>query len=235
MLAAAVDPEAGPPPWFNPHEAIREFVETCEALPYGWRVAAAILSVLAGVAFLVWGFRLYRWLVVLIFVAIGIAAGVETAMYFGFNQSIGIIAGAVLLGVLAWPAHRLGWGLVGGVVFALVLAGLAGFMGIEGRVELLLIGVVAFVAGAAVTLLLMKPLIIVITALVGAALLTQGTIALTLLWPSVGATVVRAMDTRPYIPMVAALVLAAVGSAMQVLDTNAEKKKKKKKPSGGDD
>jgi hypothetical protein len=233
MLAAAVGPEAGPPPWFNPHEVTREFVAMCEALPYGWLVALSIISVLAGVAFLVWGFRLYRWLVVLIFVVIGVAAGIEASSYFAFNQSIGIIAGAVLLGVLAWPAHRLGWGLVGGVVFALVLAGFASLMGIEGRVELLLIGVVAFVAGAAVTLLLMKPLIIVITALVGAALLTQGTVAMTLLWPSVGTTVVRAMETRPYIPMVAALVLAAVGSAMQVVDTNA--KKKKKKPSGGDD
>jgi len=155
MFAAAVGAESGPPPWFNPDQVIRQFVEMCETLPEGWLVATSILSVLAGLAFLVWGFRLYRWLVVLIFVAIGIVAGMETAMYFGFNQSIGIVAGAVLLGVLAWPAHRLGWGLVGGVVFALVLTGFASLMGIEGRLELILIAVVAFVAGAAITMLIM--------------------------------------------------------------------------------
>jgi hypothetical protein len=231
MLAAAVGAEAGPPPWFNPHEATRDLVAMYDTMPYGWLVATAIVSVLAGVAFLVWGFRLYRWLVVLIFVAAGMALGFEAAVTFGFSPLLGIAAGAIVLGVLAWPAHRMGWGLVGGSVFALVLAGLAGFMGIEGRVELALIGIVAFVAGAAVTLLLMRPLIIVITSLVGGSLLVQGTVALTLLWPPVGETVVGVMDTRPYLLMVAVLVLAAVGSAMQVLDTDGKKRKR----AGGDE
>jgi len=233
MLAAAVGAESGPPPWFNPDYATQCFVEMCEALPYGWLVAMAILSVLAGLAFLVWGFRLYRWLVVLMFVVIGIAVGIEAANYFGFSQSIGIVAGAVVLGVLAWPLHRAGWGMVGGIVFVLVFTGFAAYVGIEGRLELILIAVVAFVAGAAVTMLVMKPLIIVITSLVGASALTEGTVALTMLWPSVGAAVIRVMETRPYILAIATLVLAAVGSAMQVVDTS--RKKKKKKSSAGDE
>jgi len=233
MLAAAVGAESGPPPWFNPDYATQCFVEMCEALPYGWLVAMAILSVLAGLAFLVWGFRLYRWLVVLMFVVIGIAVGIEAANYFGFSQSIGIVAGAVVLGVLAWPLHRAGWGMVGGIVFVLVFTGFAAYVGIEGRLELILIAVVAFVAGAAVTMLVMKPLIIVITSLVGASALTEGTVALTMLWPSVGAAVIRVMETRPYILAIATLVLAAVGSAMQVVDTS--QKKKKKKSSAGDE
>jgi len=228
MLAEAVGAEGGPPPWFNPGQAAHDIVEMYEALPYGWLVATSIISVLAGLAFLVWGFRLYRWLVVVMFVIIGIAAGIEASAYFEFSQTIGIVAGAVVLGVLAWPLHRVGWGMVGGIVFALVLAGFAAYVGIEGRLELILIAVVAFVAGAAVTLLLMKPLIIVITSLVGASSLTQGTVALTLLWPSVGATVVRVMETRPYVLAIVTLVLAAVGSAMQVLDTSSKKKKKKR-------
>jgi len=233
MLAAAAGAEGGPPTYMTPEEAVGEFVRMCESLSFGWQVAVGVIAALAGVAFLVWGYRLYRWLVVLIFVAIGIVAGMEAALALEFNQTIGIVAGSVLLGVLAWPAHRLGWGLVGGVVFALVLTGFASLMGIEGQVELALIGIVAFVAGAAVTLLLMKPLIIVITSLVGAALLVQGTMALVMLWPSVAKAVTRAVETRPYIVAVAGLVLASVGSAMQVLDTSG-KKKKKKKP-GGDE
>jgi len=212
-------------------------VQTCSQQPSarkaGWLVAMAILSVLAGLAFLVWGFRLYRWLVVLMFVVIGIAVGIEAANYFGFSQSIGIVAGAVVLGVLAWPLHRAGWGMVGGIVFVLVFTGFAAYVGIEGRLELILIAVVAFVAGAAVTMLVMKPLIIVITSLVGASALTEGTVALTMLWPSVGAAVIRVMETRPYILAIATLVLAAVGSAMQVVDTS--QKKKKKKSSAGDE
>jgi len=235
MLAAAVGTESGPLPWFNPDYATQRFVEMCEALPYAWLVAMSIISVLAGLAFLVWGFRLYRWLVVLLFVVIGIAVGIEAANYFGFSQSIGIVAGAVVLGVVAWPMHRAGWGMVGGLVFALLFAGFAAYMGIEGRLELILIAVVAFVAGAAVTMLLMKPLIIVITSLVGASVLMQGTVALTMLWPSVSAAVIRVMETRPHILMIVTLVLAAVGSAMQVLDTSEKKKKKKQKSSQSED
>ncbi len=231
MLAATTGAEGGPPPGFHPDEAIREFVQTCQSLPHGWLLAIAIISVLAGVAFLVWGFRLYRWLVVFIFVAVGIVAGMEAAIAFGFSQTIGIVAGAVLLGVLAWPAHRMGWGIVGGTVFALVLTGFAGFMGIAGQVELAIIGIVAFVAGAAVTLLLMRPLIIVVTSLVGAGLLTQGTVSMTLLWPSLGTALVRVIETRPYVLMIAVIVLAGLGSAMQVLDTDGKKRKR----SGGDE
>jgi len=227
MLATAVGAGSGPSPWFNPEYAAQQFVEMCESLPYAWLVATSIISVLAGLAFLVWGFRLYRWLVVLMFVVIGIVVGIELANYFGFSQSIGIVAGAVVLGVVAWPLHRVGWGMLGGIVFSVVFAGFAAYAGIEGRLELILIAVVAFVAGAAVTMLLMKPLIIVITSLVGASVLTEGTVALTMLWPSVGAAVIRVMETRSYILMIVTLVLAAVGSAMQVFDTSEKKKKQR--------
>jgi len=227
MVAAEAGAEGGPLPWLTPDQAIRHFVETCEALPEGWLLAASILSVLAGLAFLLWGYRLYRWLVVVLFVVIGIVGGTEAAAYFGFNQSLGIVAGAIVLGILAWPLHRVGWGMVGGLLFALVLAGFAAYVGIESRLALGVIAVVAFVAGAAVTLLLMKPLIIVITSLLGASVLTEGTVALALFWPTVGRAVVRVMESRPYVLVIATLVLAAVGSAMQVFDTSEEKKSRK--------
>jgi len=228
MLAEAVGAEGGPPLWPNPHQVIRQFVETCEALPEGWLVVTSLISVLAGLAFLLWGYRLYRWLVVVLFVVIGVVAGIEAAACFGFNQSIGIVAGAVVLGVLAWPLHKVGWGMVGGILFGLVLTGLGAYLGIEGRLALGVIAVVAFVAGVAVTLLLMKPLIIVITSLLGASSLTEGILALALLWPAVGMALVRVMETRPYVLVIATLVLAAVGAAMQVFDTGEARKKKKK-------
>jgi len=195
-------------------------------------VAAAIL-VPVGLAFLLWGFRLYRWLVVLAYVGIGIMLGLAAAEYFAFNPSVGIMVGAIVLGVLAWPLHRLGWGLLGGLVFATALVAAASLLGIESRLHLALIGVVAFVAGVGVTLLLMKPIIIVITALGGAGLVAAGVLRLTMLWPVPWGPISRTLDARPYVFAVIVLVLAAVGSVLQVFDT--AKKKKKKRPAGNGD
>jgi len=195
-------------------------------------VAAAIL-VPVGLAFLLWGFRLYRWLVVLAYVGIGIVLGLAAAEYFAFNPSVGIMVGAIVLGVLAWPLHRLGWGLLGGVVFATALVAAASLMGIESRLHLYLIGIVAFVAGMAVTLLLMKPIIIVITALGGAGLVATGVLRLTMLWPVLWGPLSQTLETRPYVFAAVVLVLATLGSALQVFDT--AKKKKKKRPAGDGD
>jgi len=195
-------------------------------------LVAALILVPAGVAFLLWGFRLYRWLVVLAFVGLGIVAGLAAAMYFQFNQSIGIIVGSVVLGVLAWPLYKGAWGLLGGGVFAAVMIAVAGEFGVQAPVPLALVGIVAFLAGSALTVLLMRPLIIIITSLVGVFSLHEGAFCLIRLWPDVADTVIRAAHAHPYVHAGGVLALAAVGSIMQVVDTS--KKKKKKKPSGGD-
>jgi hypothetical protein len=210
------------------------FLEPWQNLFENYPLAAALILVPAGVAFLLWGFRLYRWLVVLAYVGVGIVLGVAAADYFNFSQAIGIMVGSIVLGVLAWPLHRMAWGLLGGLVFATVFTAIASWMGLEGRLHLFLVGGVSFVAGVAVTILLMKPLIIVITSLSGAALLAAGVFRLTMMWPEVGQPVLHAIEVRPYLPVAAVIVLAAVGSAMQVFDTN-QQKKKKKKPSGDRD
>ena len=200
-------------------------------------VVTVALLVPVGVAFLLYGFRLYRWLVVLAYVGIGVFLGMAAALYLGFSQPVGIMVGAVLLGVLAWPLHRAACGLLGGMLFAAIFIEIAGLMEIHGTMPLLLIGGVALVAGIALTVLVMKPLIVVMTSLAGALLVSLGTFYLTLLWPAIGGPVNRVIDARAYIPVVVVLLLAAVGSVLQILDTaeSRKKKTKKKKKGAGDD
>jgi len=228
--AAAALPDAGKPmadllmePWAN----------LLEYHP----MAAAVLLVPVGIAFLLYGFRLYRWLVVLAYVGIGVVLGMAAALYLDFSEPAGIMVGAVVLGVLAWPLHRAAWGLLGGMLFAVIFVEIADVVNIRGATPLVLVGVVAFIAGVALTVLLMKPLIVVITSLVGAMFLALGTVSLTEWWPLVGDPVGRVIAARRYIPVAIVLLLAAVGSVLQVLDTaeSRKKKKKKKRKKGGDD
>ena len=192
------------------------------------------LLVPVGIAFLLYGFRLYRWLVVIAYVGIGVVLGMAAALYLNVNQSVGIMLGAIILGVLAWPLHRAAWGVLGGIAFAVIFVEVADVIGIEGRTPVFLIGAVALVAGIALTVLIMKPLIVVMTSLVGGTFLTLGALSLTTLWPTLGGPVDRVIAARRYIPVVIVLLLAGVGSILQLLDTSETKKKKKKKKAEDD-
>lgn len=208
-------------------------MEPWENLLHYHPLMAAALLMPVGIAFLLYGFRLYRWLVVIAYVGIGVVLGMAAAAFFNFNQSVGIIAGAILLGVLAWPLHRAGWGVLGGILFAVVFREVAAVMGIEGWLPLALISVVAFLAGVALTVLLLKPLIVLITSLVGGTFLALGALSLAALWPALGGPVEKAIDARPYVPVVVVLVLAVVGSMLQVVDTARGRSKKRKAEGNG--
>lgn len=189
------------------------------------------LLVPVGIAFLLYGFRLYRWLVVIAYVGIGVVLGMAAALYLDFSQPAGIMLGAIILGVLAWPLHRAGWGVLGGALFAAIFVEVAYMMNIRATTPLILVGAVAFVAGIALTVLLLKPLIVVITSLVGATFVALGVLSLTRWWPALGGPVERVIDVRPYVPAVIVLVLAGVGSLLQLVDTDTSRKKKRKKKS----
>jgi len=193
-------------------------------------VVAVLVLVLVGLAFLLWGYRLYRWLVVLACVGLGAVLGLMAATYLEVGQTIPIAIGSVVLGVLAWPLHRLAWGLLGGVVFSMAAAGVAAYLAVEDQVHLILISVGGFVVGSALTVLLLKPLIIVITSLVGALFVAVGTLRLITLWPEVGDPILRTIDAHAILAAGAVLVLAAVGSAMQMFGA-ADKERKKRRAS----
>jgi len=220
MWAAANGVEGGPPAWVEPEWWTGALGQATASMSAGVCVA----MMLAGVAFLLWGFRLYRWLVVLAFVAIGIALGWWASQRFQFNESAGIIVGAIVLGVPAWPLYRIACGILGGTALAIILMAGAESLGLDSEAARIALTVVAFVAGAALTVLFLRPIIIIGTALDGAFLLIQGAIALTALWPALGGPVLLAVEDHLSILLASIVILAAVGAIIQFRDPRGKKK-----------
>ncbi|MBE3071078.1 MAG: hypothetical protein IMZ66_12655 [Planctomycetes bacterium] len=194
----------------------------------------ALVALPLGLAFLLYGFRLYRWLVVIAYAVVGGVVGAGLAALMGMGPLLPGAIGAIVLGLLAWPMHRLAWGLLGGGVFGTAAAGVAAAAGVEGQVGLILCGALAFILGMVLTMIVMRPLIIVITALVGASALAAAALRLAILWPDLGDPVMETVRTRPYVVMVAVLVLAGVGSMLQVIDTAGRKGRSRGRSDNGD-
>ncbi len=207
--------------------AVQDFAaQVWERLPSGYALETAIVLVPLGLAFLLYGFRMYRWLVVVAYAAVGAVAGLMAAQWFGVSGLVCGVVGAIVLGILAWPLHRLGWGLLGGGLLGAAAVAAAGTAGVQGQVPLILIGSVAFLGGMLLTMLIMKPIIILVTSVLGASALAAGVVRLLELWPTVGDPVGAVLRAKPYLPALAIAVLAAVGVVLQVIDTGAAGRKK---------
>jgi hypothetical protein len=203
-------------------------IEPWKNLLTGHPAEAIVLLIPVGLAFLVWGFRLYRWLVILAFAAIGGLLGLALATYLQFSGLVGLVAGALVMGVLAWPLHRFGWAVLGGMAFSLVASEAARLGGVVGPVALFIIGAIAFIVGVTLTLWLLRPLIIVVTSILGGGLLAEAALRLADAWPTMGEPVHEALAARPWLPLAFALGLAAVGAVLQLSDSSHARRKKKR-------
>ncbi len=196
-------------------------------------VEAAILIII-GVAFLVYGFRIYKVLVILAYAIVGLFVGAMVASAFHFNPVVGMIGGAIVLGLLAWPLYLVGWGLIGGAVMAGVGAMLAGMV-TTNAVYQGMAAAVAGVLGIVLTILLMRTLVIIVTSIVGAAALIWGVLRLTLVVHGLGDPVIEMLQEKQWLQLVVVAVPAVVGMILQTSDTRtqgagkpAAKKKDKK-------
>ena len=189
---------------------------------------ADLLVLPIGLVFLLYGFKLYKWLVSLVFAGIGAGLGGALAACVGWSAILGMVAGALVLGLLAWPLHRIAWGLLGGAIL-----GGAAVLLVSARSQdpilLAIVATVIFAGGFILTLLVMRPLIILVTALLGAAVLVQAILRLSLLWPSFGDPVATMLQAKPYLLAVLVALAAALGFALQWRDMSAAAKASSKK------
>jgi hypothetical protein len=205
------------------------------AMQYVWQrlgalhpLEAGLLLVPVGLVFLLYGFKLYKWLVSVVYAGIGSAAGAALAVYLGWDVILGMIAGALLLGLLAWPLHRVGWGLLGGALFG-GAAVLLMQMQTPNVTCIAAVAGVAFIGGFILTLVLMRPLIILVTSVIGAAVVVLGALRLSLIQPAFGDPVCSTLKAKPYLLAILVAVPALLGFILQWRDKGGKAAAKKRK------
>ena len=202
-------------------------------------VLQAVAFVLVGVVFLLFGYRYFKALVIINAAAIGALCG----MYIGTRTgSAGVtsmpvlmgLAGAVLLGVLAWPTIRYCVCLMGAMAGAVVGMGLWNFagnaLGLQDAGQYAWAGaLVGMVAVGMLAFVLFQTCVMVFTSVQGALMVVSGFCAL-LLAPALGLreSVSPALQDNPYLLTLLVGVPAVLGFAFQHAKERAKVKKKRK-------
>jgi len=196
-----------------------------------WPVAAGFVVV--GILFLLWGFRLYRFGAILCGVAYGAAAGFLVATWLSVNEVACVIAGAAILGLLAWPLVKAVWALMCGVILAWV-GGLAVwfFTPASGEVAWVAATAAGFVVGVALGFAVFRFATIFSASLSGGMMLVLGVLRLTAFVPSIGDPVMKALVGVPWLFWALPIVPAVFGLIFQLGDPQTlpgSKRPKKKK------
>jgi len=168
-----------------------------------------------GSLLMIWGYKAYKWIVLLNFIALGWFIGPMVVRSQTTNDKGGqdlaivmAIAGAVLMGVLAWPLLRYAvaacGGLVGFVIGMVVWAYCDQPLNLAwagGLVGLAILGMLSFV--------LFKTTVILFTSIEGAGMFVFGTCALLMHYAPWQKQVSTSLDTKPILlPLVVGTIAA---------------------------
>lgn len=197
-----------------------EMVAVLQDLSMVW----AGIFIATGLLCLMQGYKLYKWVVILMALALGGAIGYQLGQQI---QAEVIVAGclAVLLAVVAWPfmkyAVALAGGLAGAVVGANAWSALSEQINMATSTVTLPPG--AYWAGAAMgiiffgllSFILFQLSVVMFTSFSGALLAVIGTIALLLQVPAWRESIANALQANPLVIPVLVIVPAVIGLVIQ--------------------
>jgi len=203
-------------------------------------VVQAILLMGVGVVYLIYGWKAFKALVVLNCAVLGTILGNNFGRMLGGNMPwFGAFAGAVLLGVLAWPLMKyavtlmgcLAGALLGYTVwdYAAVASGqeaLTSYAWAGVIIGVLVLGLLAFTV--------LRSTIIIFTSLQGGAMLTAGVLAVLMKHESLQADLTDALTGNPHLVPLLIAVPAVIGLGFQYTAVAKKAKKKKKAAEGGE-
>lgn len=196
------------------------------------------LLVIFGVLCLIWGWRIFKPLVVINFILAGAMLGGMGAIMLEQEQYwfVGSAIGAVILGILAWPLFKAFVAFIGMLFGALI--GNAVFLEIIyrcGRDDLAQYPWLGAVIGAIVfsvmAISFLKPTIILLTSLQGSMMLAAGVFGLACKIDSIRPDLVDTFSANPVIAQIIIAVVAVLGIILQTrarrsaASDNAETKK----------
>lgn len=198
---------------------VQEFPRQLEQLAT-WQ---AVLFVPLGMVSLFYGLRLFKGMVVIYAAIAGVVLGQIAAELLRVHPILGMVVGGVVLAAVAWPLVKYAAMTFGGLAGGL-LATVLVYPWAEDPAALLVAGGIGFVAGLVLAMLLFRPLIIFMTAVIGAHLVVAGVVALAMAAPSVGDAVVRGLEAKRYLLPVLVGIPAVIGVIYQARLTEEEEK-----------
>lgn len=176
-----------------------------------------------GVLLLLWGWRFFKPLAILCMIIVGGLLGAAAMVL--INQPglwlVGMLGGAVVLGVLAWPLTRILytlWAMFLGVVLgtavsAIILVGL-------NLPELTIVPWIGAIAGAlllgTIMVLFFRPCIILLTSFQGAVIVVQCSVALLLNSPKSRPWITKVVSEYPVALLALGLCLFILGFVFQI-------------------
>jgi hypothetical protein len=173
----------------------------------------AALLVLAGVVYLLWGYSIFKVLVVLNAAALGAVLGAALGQK-GDSAAIGGCLGALVLGAMAWPFMKHAIALMGGIYGGLLGGGIWQTFGLDPRLYWAgaLVGLIAF---GLLTFILFRGSIMMYTSLQGAFMLLTGVLGLAFKHAEVAPKVIHQASIQPILMPAAVLVPALIGVIYQ--------------------
>lgn len=200
----------------HPTELIRALEQT------GIVVGAIFIAV--GLVCMLQGYRLYKWVVIIAAMGVGMGVGYQLGHYIKGEVIIGGCVG-VLLAVVAWPLMKYAVALCGGLAGAFI--GATMWSAIAGQINStagsIVVSTNAYWAGALTGLiffgllsfLLFELSIIIFTSVSGSVLAVLGIIALLLQVPIWHDTVTSALEADPMIIPMIVIVPIVIGLVVQ--------------------
>lgn len=206
---AGVGPDLMAVPVPSHWPAQRDLISWCQTLGPG----VAALAIILGIVYLLFGFNLFRWLVVLNAACLGLAVGLMLGDKTGGKIPLGVV-GAVLAGAVAWPTMKWAVAIMGGTFGALVGATVWRMVDLDpsytwsgAMIGLVVFGLLCFI--------LFRGCVMMYTSLQGAVMLIFGILSLLLKAQDLAPKLGTYLTGRPFLLPMAVFIPTVVGMMYQ--------------------
>ena len=145
----------------------------------------AVLAVSFGVVYLLYGWRVFKILVVISFALLGMFCGIQFGAMLGDyrSQLWGGLAGVILMGIASVPLMRYAVSLLGGVAGSVITAGIWHAFSLP-EAYIWAGGLIGLIAGFLISFIVFKIAVMLFTSLGGAAIMVIGLLQLANLYES---------------------------------------------------
>jgi hypothetical protein len=172
-------------------ETTTELTAETELIPVGliWEQIAAlswleaVLAISFGVVYMLYGWRIFKALVVICFGLVGIFGGIKIGQQFD-EQLLGAVIGFVALALLSVPLMRWAVSLLGALAGGVLTAGLWYAFELPGK-YILAGAAIGLIAGGMISFIIFKIAVMLFTSLGGGALTVAGLVALVYQYESI--------------------------------------------------